>query len=125
MVEDSIRATRPSELDGPDWLLASMSALFWPMVAPFYVVYKITRAIASVTGIARWIDSKPLPRVDRKLAKIERKSEERQAKLDKLNDNIRAAERELASVNADIRRIQTDHGYGTHLPYPQTEGPLG
>lgn len=111
MVEDDSRACKPSELDAPDWFLGCMASVFWPAFAPFFLIYKAVKFTATHTGIASWIDQKPLPRAERKAARLERKATEQQARLDKIKEDTRTAERELAAVNADLQRIQGEAGY--------------
>jgi len=82
-----------------EWILVALYALLWPACAPpTLFVLGIRRTIIGV-GLGRWFNSKPMPRA-------ERKSLRKRERLDKLNDAIKAAEVELAKVNANLRSLQ-------------------
>lgn len=83
------------------WIPVALFALTWPICAPpTLAVLGIKNTIIG-TGLGRWFNTKPMPRAERKAA---RKNE----RLDKLNDDIKNAELELAKVNANLRLLQPD-----------------
>jgi hypothetical protein len=103
-----------SETLSADAPIIGMVALFWPATVPVMLAYKGTRATARATNLSRWIMTEPVPL-------SERKATRKRERLNKLNEDIKNAERELDKVTSLVQELQQPehhkYGYPGHRGY--------
>lgn len=80
-----------------DWIPVTLCALLWPVFLSYCLLWRV----AVILGVRRWVLAEPVPRAARR----ERRKVSR---LGKLNEAIKAAEQELATVNAMIQELQKE-----------------
>ena len=101
LVDDSSYTSKPSELDGAAWLLVGFGAATWAFLTPFYIMGKTAMLAFKCLHLNAWFDCRPVPLSERKALR-------KQERLDRLNTDIKNAEKELDKVTSLVHSLQSD-----------------